>query len=158
MGLRDQLISFACILCARATKLLSLLWAAYKRQLTDIRVKVLDARWIRCDALWTELKNDAETKHEPPKHEPTTMSDLGPETYIGQTLMCFSAYSNFKKIIKMESQPKFLTMFHGLKFFGMAWIVMVHTLFYGGFYVGETTFARSMNRFRLPFYWFCCNG
>ncbi|XP_076183630.1 nose resistant to fluoxetine protein 6 isoform X2 [Ptiloglossa arizonensis] len=88
-----------------------------------------------------ELKNDAETKHEPPKHEPTTMSDLGPETYIGQTLMCFSAYSNFKKIIKMESQPKFLTMFHGLKFFGMAWIVMVHTLFYGGFYVGNKSTA-----------------
>lgn len=51
-----------------------------------------------------------------------------PVSVIGQMILSFSALSNARKILNCDTAPKdSLTCVHGLRFFSLAWVIMVHT-------------------------------
>ncbi|XP_053988422.1 nose resistant to fluoxetine protein 6-like [Hylaeus volcanicus] len=83
-----------------------------------------------------DVKNDEETKHDADR-EPPTMEDLGPTNTLGEILICFSAYTNTKKIFTLNNTRNKLDIFHGMKVIGMFWIVLAHVLFYGSFNIGN---------------------
>ncbi|XP_076673735.1 nose resistant to fluoxetine protein 6 [Andrena cerasifolii] len=83
-----------------------------------------------------ELKNEAETKREPGQEE-AAISDLRPESIVGQTLMCFSIYSNVKQIFKADTGSDSVPALHGIRFLGMVWILIPHTLLFGRYFVGN---------------------
>ncbi|KAG7197537.1 hypothetical protein KM043_017647 [Ampulex compressa] len=47
-----------------------------------------------------------------------------------QILMCFSIYTNTKKIFNTDVNSDLIHAIHGLRFLGMVWIILVHTIFY----------------------------
>ncbi|XP_076549288.1 uncharacterized protein LOC117610687 [Osmia lignaria lignaria] len=77
----------------------------------------------------SELKNDMEEKREHDQ-EDDIPSEIKPDNRIVQILIHFSAYSNIKQIFKIDNGVEDIAVFHGLKFFGMIWITMAHTVFY----------------------------
>ena len=83
-----------------------------------------------------EPKSEAEMKSEP-DHEEAAISDLRPESIVGQTLVCFSVYSNVKQIFKADTDPNSIPALHGIRFFGMAWLVIFHTTYFGGSFMGN---------------------
>ncbi|CAK9821818.1 Nose resistant to fluoxetine protein 6 [Anthophora retusa] len=78
----------------------------------------------------SEMKNDMEEKRDT-DHEEATLSELKPENCTEQVLMSFSLYSNVLQIFNTDSDN--VQMFHGMKFLGMTWIIMGHTLLYGDY-------------------------
>lgn len=64
-------------------------------------------------------------------------SEIKPDNRIVQILICFSAYSNIKQIFRIDNGVEDIAAFHGLKFFGMIWIIIVHTIFYTLNIIGE---------------------
>lgn len=51
-----------------------------------------------------------------------------PVSVMGQMILSFSALSNARKILNCDTAPKdSLTCVHGLRFFSLAWVIMVHT-------------------------------
>ncbi|XP_054008438.1 nose resistant to fluoxetine protein 6-like [Hylaeus anthracinus] len=83
-----------------------------------------------------DVKNDEETKHDA-NREPPTMEDLGPTNTLGEILICFSAYTNTKKLFTLNKTRNNLDIFHGMKVIGMVWIILAHVLFYGSFNIGN---------------------
>ncbi|KAI4473733.1 hypothetical protein M0804_015208 [Polistes exclamans] len=51
--------------------------------------------------------------------------------FVCKILLAFSAYSNTKIIFNIKSQNTSLFVIHGLKFFTMVWIILIHSLLYG---------------------------
>lgn len=50
------------------------------------------------------------------------------ESILGQLILSFSAISNSRKILHVGSTPEeSLTCIHGLRFFSLLWVIMVHT-------------------------------
>lgn len=90
-----------------------------------------------------ELKNEAETKREPGQEE-AAISDLRPESIIGQTLMCFSVYSNVKQIFKADTGSDSIPALHGIRFLGMVWILIAHTLYFGSYFVGNRSIGYTI--------------
>ncbi|XP_017880967.1 nose resistant to fluoxetine protein 6-like [Ceratina calcarata] len=82
------------------------------------------------------LKNDAEEKREN-VHEDFVLTELKPRSSIEEYIVCFSLYSNILQIFDGKTGTDSLMMFHSMKFFGMIWITMVHTVYYGRFYVAN---------------------
>ncbi|XP_076232013.1 nose resistant to fluoxetine protein 6 [Calliopsis andreniformis] len=83
-----------------------------------------------------ELKIDAEAKRET-KLEKSEVSDTKPETKLGQIIMCFSAYTNLKGLFRTDTPSESLLMFHGLKLYGMIWIIIAHTIYFSNSFVGN---------------------
>ncbi|XP_014482754.1 PREDICTED: nose resistant to fluoxetine protein 6-like [Dinoponera quadriceps] len=79
-----------------------------------------------CDA------SDAKDVLEDP--EPVS-SFLRKENKIGQVLVCFSVYTNTRIIFDTELTTNAIPVIHGLRFLGMVWIIMVHTLYYSIDYI-----------------------
>ncbi|XP_076291856.1 nose resistant to fluoxetine protein 6-like [Lasioglossum baleicum] len=76
-----------------------------------------------------ELKNDVEAKREP---EPGSvcLDELKPESMTAQILMCFSAYTNAKRIFTFKTGADAVPALHGIKFMSMVWVICVHTGYY----------------------------
>ncbi|XP_043475080.1 nose resistant to fluoxetine protein 6-like [Leptopilina heterotoma] len=47
-----------------------------------------------------------------------------------KVLLCFSIYTNTKIIFTTKLNSDSIPIVHGLRFLGMAWIIMIHTIFY----------------------------
>ncbi|XP_057340517.1 nose resistant to fluoxetine protein 6-like [Microplitis mediator] len=60
-------------------------------------------------------------------------------TIVVKILLCFSVYTNSKIIFNTKISKDSLTSIHGLRFFGMLWIMMIHTVFYSNDYVDNRT-------------------
>ena len=56
----------------------------------------------------------------------------------GELLQCFSVYTNTKIIFGTKLGPDTVAPIHGLRFLGMVWIIMIHTIFYMADFMGET--------------------
>jgi len=59
------------------------------------------------------------------------------ESKIGKILMCFSAYTNTKKIFSIKLDADTIPVIHGLKFVSMCGIIIVHTMYFGMDYYGK---------------------
>lgn len=55
----------------------------------------------------------------------------------GRVLLCFSIYSNTKLIFSTKLNSNSVAPIHGLRFLGMVWIIMIHTIFYMSDYAGK---------------------
>lgn len=58
---------------------------------------------------------------------------------IKKILICFSVYTNSKIIFNTKINKDSLASIHGLRFFGMLWIMMIHTVYYSNDYVDNRT-------------------
>lgn len=83
------------------------------------------------------MKNDEE-KGENHCHELVT-TELKPQSKIVQFILCFSWFTTLKQIFQMEVGYEDMRLFHGMKFFGMVWIILVHALYYAHHAIGETS-------------------
>uniref|UniRef100_UPI0014783E66 nose resistant to fluoxetine protein 6-like n=1 Tax=Osmia lignaria TaxID=473952 RepID=UPI0014783E66 len=77
-----------------------------------------------------ELKKYTVEKSEYNEEEDAVPSKLKAENRIGKILICFSAYSNMKEIFKLKNSSKDFSAFHGIRLFGMIWIIFIHVLLY----------------------------
>ncbi|OAD61800.1 Nose resistant to fluoxetine protein 6 [Eufriesea mexicana] len=84
----------------------------------------------------TELKNDMEEKCEN-NHDEAALATIKPKNKFGKYLICFSCYSNLQHIFRIDSNSESIDMFHGMRFMGMAWIIIGHTFFYGTHNIGN---------------------
>ncbi|CAK9812787.1 Nose resistant to fluoxetine protein 6 [Anthophora quadrimaculata] len=89
----------------------------------------------------SEMKNDMEEKRDT-DHEESTLSELKPENCMEQVLMSFSAYSNVLQVFNTDSDN--VQMFHGMKFLGMTWIIIGHTLLYGDYIIANKVMGYIM--------------
>ena len=64
---------------------------------------------------------------------------------LGEILKCFSLYSNIKNLVKSDLPPNSVTIIHGLKFFGMLWVIMVHAVFYQSDYLDNMGVAYRLS-------------
>ncbi|EEZ98971.2 nose resistant to fluoxetine protein 6 [Tribolium castaneum] len=64
---------------------------------------------------------------------------------FGAILKCFSMYSNVKNLVKTDLPPESVTVIHGLKFFGMLWVIMVHAVFYQSDYLSNVPTAYRLS-------------
>ncbi|XP_060812347.1 nose resistant to fluoxetine protein 6-like isoform X1 [Bombus pascuorum] len=76
-----------------------------------------------------ELKNEAEGKCNT-DHEEPVLAESRQQSPIFQYLLCFSLFSNIQQIFHREKGEDNTRVFHGLKFFGMVWIITAHSVFY----------------------------
>lgn len=60
--------------------------------------------------------------------------------WVGKFLMCFSVSNNTKILMDCKLGADSIKCIHGLRFMGMGWIIMVHTVFYMADYAGEIIF------------------
>ncbi|XP_044594751.1 nose resistant to fluoxetine protein 6-like isoform X2 [Cotesia glomerata] len=58
---------------------------------------------------------------------------------IKKILICFSVYTNSKIIFNTKINKDSVASIHGLRFFGMLWIIMIHTVYYSNDYVDNRT-------------------
>ena len=56
-------------------------------------------------------------------------SSSKPNSLIVKILLCFSVYSNGKKILSRVKLEGSIDCIHGIRFFSMCWVVMGHTWF-----------------------------
>ncbi|XP_066994269.2 nose resistant to fluoxetine protein 6 isoform X2 [Anabrus simplex] len=63
---------------------------------------------------------------------PNSQEEDSTQGPIGKFLLCFSSYSNTSFLLNTQLSPQSIPAVHGLKFLGMIWILLVHTIFYGG--------------------------
>ncbi|XP_076754898.1 nose resistant to fluoxetine protein 6-like [Xylocopa sonorina] len=77
-------------------------------------------------------------------HEETIVPDLKARSLLGRYLLCFSFYTNIQLIFNTEGNRSNIPVFHGIKFLGMLWIVMGHTLYFGKFYLANKTTLYEM--------------
>lgn len=56
---------------------------------------------------------------------------------FGKVLVCFSVYTNTKLIFSTKLSKDSVAPIHGIRFLGMFWIIMIHTVFYMSDYAGE---------------------
>ncbi|XP_046739404.1 nose resistant to fluoxetine protein 6-like isoform X2 [Diprion similis] len=52
------------------------------------------------------------------------------QSTLAKFILCFSCYTNTKIIFDTKLGPDAIPPIHGLRFLGMMWIVMIHTIFY----------------------------
>lgn len=90
----------------------------------------------------SELKNDVEEKGENHCHELTT--ELKPQNKIIQFILCFSWFTTLKQIFQTEVGYDDMRLFHGMKFFGMIWIILVHALYYAHHAIANKVIAYRM--------------
>lgn len=57
---------------------------------------------------------------------------------FGETLKCFSIYTNTKIMFGTKLGPDAIGPINGLRFLVMAWIIVVHTVLYMPDFMGET--------------------
>lgn len=110
----------------------------------------------------SEMKNDMEEKRNT-DHEESTLSELKPENCMEQVLMSFSMYSNVLQVFNIDSDN--IQMLHGMKFLGMTWIIMGHTLLFGnniiankvtGYIIADSVIAQILSNttFSVDTYFF----
>lgn len=58
------------------------------------------------------------------------------QSAIGKILLYFSIYTNTKIILDTKLGEDSVPAIHGLRFLGMMWIIMIHTIFYMSDYAG----------------------
>ena len=56
-----------------------------------------------------------------------TPTSSKPNSLIVKILLCFSVYSNGKKILSRVKLEGSIDCIHGIRFFSMCWVVMGHT-------------------------------
>ncbi|CAH1373621.1 unnamed protein product [Tenebrio molitor] len=64
---------------------------------------------------------------------------------VGEIIKCFSVYSNVKNVVKTDLPSDSVTIIHGLKFFGMLWVIMVHAVFYQSDYLTNVPTAYRLS-------------
>lgn len=65
---------------------------------------------------------------------------------FGKLLMCFSVHSNTKLIFSTKLSKDSVAPIHGLRFLGMVWIIMIHTVFYMSDYAGKESLEIKINK------------
>lgn len=92
----------------------------------------------------TGLKNDAEEKHE---HDPVefTLSELKPRNSYEKYIECFSFYTNLQQVFNGKTGTDSILLFHSLKFLGMVWICLVHSIYYGRLFVANKISSVQMS-------------
>ncbi|KOC66018.1 Nose resistant to fluoxetine protein 6 [Habropoda laboriosa] len=93
----------------------------------------------------SEMKNDMEEKRDI-DHEESGLSELKPENRMEEVLVTFSAYSNIQQIFKIERHTEGVSSIHGMKFFGMVWIILGHTIFYENFIAANRSVGYIMSQ------------
>jgi len=59
------------------------------------------------------------------------------ESKVGEILICFSAYTNTKKIFSTKSDAATIPVIHGLKPLSMCCIIIFHTVYYNIEFFGK---------------------
>ncbi|XP_003424053.1 nose resistant to fluoxetine protein 6-like isoform X2 [Nasonia vitripennis] len=62
--------------------------------------------------------------------EAAVVKRKGKPAVMGKILLCFSVYSNTRTIFSTKLNSNSVAPIHGLRFLGMVWIIMIHTIFY----------------------------
>ncbi|CAL7947882.1 unnamed protein product [Xylocopa violacea] len=88
--------------------------------------------------------NTAEDRREF-EHEETIVPDLKARSQFGRYLLCFSFYTNIQLIFNKDGNSLNISVLHGIKFLGMLWIVMGHTLYFGKYYLANKATVFEMN-------------
>ncbi|XP_011705360.1 PREDICTED: nose resistant to fluoxetine protein 6-like, partial [Wasmannia auropunctata] len=55
---------------------------------------------------------------------------LDTSSNIGKVLICFSAYTNTKKMFSMNLDPGIISVIHGLKFLSMCLLIIIHSVYF----------------------------
>ncbi|XP_046417290.1 nose resistant to fluoxetine protein 6-like [Neodiprion fabricii] len=63
------------------------------------------------------------------------------QTTIAKVILCFSCYTNTKIILDTKLSSEAVPVIHGLRFLGMMWIIMIHTIFYMADYADNKPWA-----------------
>ncbi|CAG9765415.1 unnamed protein product [Ceutorhynchus assimilis] len=71
----------------------------------------------------------------------TSSSENQQSSILVEILKCFSIYSNVKKWTKTKLSAESLPIIHGLRFWAMAWVIIVHTSFFQGDFVRNPPYA-----------------
>ncbi|XP_046986149.1 uncharacterized protein LOC124556202 [Schistocerca americana] len=80
-------------------------------------------------------KTDCYTSKSTSSTREKIVQGLGP---LNSILVCFSIYSNVPIILDTQLGSDSVPAIHGLRFMGMGWIIMVHTVFYLSDYAEQT--------------------
>lgn len=73
-------------------------------------------------------------------HEYTEMKIIDlphQESKLGKILICFSIYTNIKKILSTKAEDDSISVIYGLRFISMIFIISFHTFFYSLDYMGK---------------------
>ena len=88
--------------------------------------------------LYMYFNSDLESRH---KRTVQSLESAVLEKYhqstAGKVFLCFSIYTNTKIIFDTRLSSDSVPVIHGLRFLGMVWIIMIHTIFYMSDYAGE---------------------
>ncbi|XP_015601967.1 nose resistant to fluoxetine protein 6 [Cephus cinctus] len=60
-------------------------------------------------------------------------------------MLCFSIYKNTKTIFNTKLSNDSVPQIHGIRFLGMVWIIMIHTVFYSSDYANNKAIAWRMS-------------
>lgn len=72
-------------------------------------------------------------------------SNTSKPNLICEIIKCFSVYSNIKNVVRTDLPPDSIPVIHGLKFFGMLWIILVHSVFYQADYMENVPMAYRLS-------------
>ncbi|RZC40276.1 nose resistant to fluoxetine protein 6-like, partial [Asbolus verrucosus] len=72
-------------------------------------------------------------------------SEVTRTSAFGEIIKCFSFYSNVRNLVKTDLPPDSIAVIHGLKFFGMLWVIMVHAVFYQSDYLNNIPIAYRLS-------------
>ncbi|XP_032677213.1 nose resistant to fluoxetine protein 6-like [Odontomachus brunneus] len=73
---------------------------------------------------------DCDTNNSKDVPEDAELMSLRKESKLEQVLICFSVYTNTKFIFGTTMNSSSISVIHGLRFIGMTWMIMIHTIFY----------------------------
>lgn len=59
------------------------------------------------------------------------------ESKLGKILICFSIYTNTKKLLITKVEGDSIPIFYGIRFLSTIWLIIFHTFFYTLDYTGE---------------------
>lgn len=60
---------------------------------------------------------------------------------LGEVLLCWSVYTNTISIFNTKLGNDEIPIIHGLRFFGMTWIILIHSILYTSEYIENRTWA-----------------
>lgn len=59
------------------------------------------------------------------------------ESKLGKILICFSVYTNTKKILSTKAQGDSVPIIYGIRFISTIWIISLHTVYFSFDYTGK---------------------
>ncbi|KAJ8898489.1 hypothetical protein PR048_003849 [Dryococelus australis] len=90
-----------------------------------------------------QIKLDQQSNKDPAK--PTEDDEPVQHGCTGRVLQCFSVYSNTALLLGTQLGADSISAIHGLRFLGMIWVIMAHTLYYGSDFFDNRPLAFFMS-------------